>query len=1783
MTIILPGYSVDALIYESENSLVYRGRRIGDEQPVILKLLKEDYPTPAELTRYKQEYAIARDLNIEGAVKAYELLKYQNSLAMVLEDFGGESLKRLIAEKKIAIADFLPIAIQITASLGAIHAANIVHKDINPSNLVFNRKTGQVKIIDFGISTVLSRENPTFGNPNVLEGTLAYLSPEQTGRMNRGVDYRSDFYSLGASFYELLTGQLLFDTTDAMELVYCHLAKQPLPPHQIAPEIPQAISEIVMKLLAKTAEERYQSAWGIQADLQECLAQLQASGKIEPFPLARQDISDKFQIPQKLYGRDAEIEILLKAFDRVASPKETRASQGETQMMLVAGYSGIGKSALVQEIYKPITEKRGYFISGKFDQFQRNIPYSAVVAAFQLLVRQLLAESEEQLLQWKEKLLAAFGTNGQIITDAIPSVELIVGKQPPVAELGAAEAQNRFNLVFLNFIRVFCQEEHPLVIFLDDLQWADSATLKLIELMVADEETRFLFLIGAYRDNEVSPTHPLMRMLDGLREREIAIAQISLAPLTLEHLTHLIVDTLHADWQSAKPLAELVARKTSGNPFFVSQFLKTLYQENLLVFDSQQRKWQWDIAEIEAMGITDNVVDLTIAKLKKLPDATQEVLRLAACVGNQFDLHALSIIRETAPAETFRDIVPAIQEGPIVPLSELSLGESSDPIESPLLILDYKFLHDRVQQAAYALIDEDAKRAVHLQIGRMLLHNLSPHELETKIFEVVDHLNLSLDSIADSAERDELARLNLEAGKKAKDATAYAASLQYLKAGIACLTGDYWRVKRSYPLGNRYDLALALHQQRAEVEYLNGNFAESEALINLILQQVDTPKEKAEIYNLLLAQYTMSARYLEAIEAGEKALELLGISLPKEDFKKALDLEVSQAKAHLGSREIASLIDAPEIAIEEKRLAIQLLVNIDPPAYFGKQELYPIIVSKVANLSLQYGNIAESAKGFVTFGIVLGSILGDYKSGYEFGKLAVRLSDKFRDFSQKCSACLVFAGHLNHWVKHIKWAEAIFNDSYQAGLEVGELRHSGYALEHQLRYLFYQGKNLEPLVENVAKFLPFSEKNKNQWATDGMLGFQLAIWNLSGRTSGKFEFHNDEINETEYLANCRAHNSFAWLCTFNIFKCQILYLYGQLEEAYQHSLEAEKYISFVLGHFQSSEYVFHSALVLAGLCSEAPPEKREFYWEKLEQHQKKMKIWAENCPENFSHKFLLIAAEMARILGQELEAIDLYDRAISAAKEQDFIQNEALGNELAAKFWLAKGKQDFAQIYMRKARQLYQLWGAKQKVEDLQERYPQLLEKTQAGSRLKESITLTINTTTGGSAGEALDLATVIKASQAIAGEILLDKLLSKLMQLAIENAGAQKGFLILSNNERLTIEATGEGESEIIGDRSLPVEEAKNLPISLIQYVARTHENVVLNDATREGIFTGDNYIIAHQPKSILCAAIVNQGKLTGILYLENNIAAGAFTSDRLEVVRILSAQAAISIENALLYRTLEQKVEERTAQLAEANREITLLNSRLKAENMRMAAELDITRQLQQMMLPKEEELRQIPGLDIAGFMEPADEVGGDYYDVLAGDGHVKIGIGDVTGHGLESGVLTIVVQAAVRSLLENGETESSKFLNALNRTVYKNVQRMNSDKNLSFALLDYSQGILRLSGQHEEIILARNSGAIERIDTADLGFPIGLEEDISEFLSRAEVPLHPGDVVLLYTDGIVEAENMGGVHYGVERLVEALRRHCHLSASEITQAIVADVREHIGTQKVYDDMTLVVLKQK
>ncbi|MFG6100285.1 AAA family ATPase [Leptothoe sp. ISB3NOV94-8A] len=1527
-------YHIQNKIYESTQSLVYRGTVLSEGngltqgQTVIIKQLKNNYPSSKALARFRQEYSILQHLAFPGEanfgtnlspstenetsagneyiVQAYGLESHEKTLVIVLEDFGGKSLKNLLHGGAMAINQFLTIAIKITQALGYIHRANVIHKDINPSNIVFNEISQELKLIDFGLATQVPQTSVRLESPNVLEGTLAYISPEQTGRMNRLLDYRTDFYSLGVTFYELLTQTVPFYADDPLEVLHQHLAQSPPCLQEKRPDIPTVISDIVLKLLSKTAEERYQSAQGIQADLQRCLHQLETEGTVEQFSLASQDYPHQLKIPQRLYGRAAEINQLLEIFNQVATAEKT-------ELLLVTGHSGIGKSVLVQEVYKPITEKKGYFISGKFNQVQRNTPYAAVVDAFSNLIRLLLTEDQERLQSWKLKLLQALGNSGQVIVDVIPDLELVVGPQPVVPKLGATETRNRFNLVFQRFVQVFSDPTHPLVIFLDDLQWADAASLQLIQLILTNPKMKSHLFIGAYRDNEVSPTHPWMMVLKALKEEGVNPRHLALHPLTHQHIQSLLSDTFRCDLTAVDILAQLITQKTNGNPFFVNEFLKTLAAENLVYFDRQQCHWQWDIQQVQAQDITDNVVELMLVKLKKLPPDTQQLLCLAACVGTQFDLKTLAVLERKPDTDIAPDLMVAVQAGLILTTSQT---------DANLLIQEYRFLHDRVQQAAYDTMSDSQRQQQHLSIGQLLWHTVPAGDWSDTLFDVADHLNIGRRHNTDTGFPLKLAELNLKAAQKSKDATAYDAAHTYLDVGLDCLPDNCWN--------NHYSLTLALHQAQAEVEYLLGNFDISRQLLEIVLTQAQTVMDRAEAYNLLVIQSTLKTEYAQALDYGRQALQLFNIDFPQENFSAAFTQSCNHLQARLDDRPLASLLELPEIVDPEQQLAVKILSNIGSAAYRYNQAAWQIVVVLSINLFLDHGNVAESCYGYSNYGTLLGSVLGNYEASYESCLVSLRLSERYNNLTQKSRACFILSNFVHSWVKPVKEADDINQTGAQVGLESGELQYVGYTISYRISNLFFQGKNLEALMVDLQDALAFCRQVKNQWAIDALRGYELVLQQLLtplAEAPAEVSAEDDLAQlpaavETSYIQACTDHKSFSGLCRYYILKAIMGYMDREFELALDYARQARELQSYILGVISNAELNLYTSLILIQLYPEATLQQQKEYLEEISSLQQELKGWANTCPENFLHKVWLVNAELARLDERPWEAFGGYDQAITEAATQGFIQDEALANELAGRFWLSQNKRDFAQTYLQKASYTYQLWGAHAKVKQLKRHYPNLLAITSHSPRgyIFDSQSTAVQFSLA-SGTETVDFQSLMKASQAIAQEIVQEKLLGQLMKVVMENAGAQTGHLILENQGQYRIEATGAVNKPIRVLMGLPIQ--GHIPTGLFNYVVRTQKSVVLTnaiapDATDQfADFAQDPYIQQHQLKSVLCTPLVHQSKLVGVLYLENNLVEGAFTRDRLQILGLLSTQIAISLENSQLYTTLEQKVAERTVEL--------------------------------------------------------------------------------------------------------------------------------------------------------------------------------------------------------------------------------------------------------------------------
>ncbi|MEM9541500.1 MAG: AAA family ATPase [Cyanobacteria bacterium P01_E01_bin.42] len=1558
-TIELPHYKAVEIVHSSDRTFIYRGKTKEGDRPVIVKLMRNEYPSFEELVRFRNQYAImlriananVKNSNRKGIVRPIALERYENRYALVMEDYGGVVLSENWNSTKNegdTIAKFLDIAIQLATILHQLHKNRIIHKDIKPANILIHPETREVKLIDFSISSLLPKETQTIQAPNVLEGTLAYISPEQTGRMNRGIDYRSDFYSLGVTFYELLSGTLPYESLDPLELIHCHIA-QPPPSTPIlggcslgvregspkelgdSPEShnyslpPTPLVDIVMKLMAKNAEDRYQNALGLKYDLEKCRQQWQESGTIKTFELGEKDICDRFLIPEKLYGREKEVQMLLDAFERVANTSQHSdpplnplprggEQEGETQhptpntqhptpnaeMILVAGFSGIGKTAVINEVHKPIARQHGYFIKGKFDQFQRNIPFSAFVQAFRDLMGQLLGESDDRVTRWKQKILQALGENGQAIVDVIPELEQIIGPQPPIPELSGSATENRFKLLLQKFIRVFTTPEHPLVVFVDDLQWADSASLKLIELLIGDEETSDLLLLGAYRDNEVTPAHPLMLTLDKMRKSDAEIETIVLNPLNNSDLNQLVADTLSCSLKLALPLTKLVYRITKGNPFFVTQLLEGLHEDGWISFNANAGYWQCNMAQIRQLTLTDDVVEFMTTRLNKLLPSTREILKLAACIGNQFDLNTLAVASRKPQLEVATNLCQSLQEGFILPLSQTYKFFQGEGPTIDNISVSYQFLHDRVQQAAYSLIPEAEKQATHYRIGKLLLAHISERDREEKIFELVNHLNYGTDLISQQRDRLELARLNLAAGRKARQAIAYPAALDYATIGISLLGESPWQTQ--------YDLCLELHELAADTAVLSGDEEQMEALAVPVIENARTLLDTVGVRRIQILTVVRHNRLTEAVVLGCDLLQKLGVNFPEKPGLEEIQADVREIETLIGDRKIETLADLPLMSDRTQLATIQIASSILVSAYLSGSPLYPLLVFLCVKLSIKYGNTLASPGSYAFYGALSCNLLGNVDAGFEFGRVSVQMTDRPELKAAKAEAIAPAVAFALHRKTHLKDLISLTIEGYTSGIEVGNLEHAGYGIILLCNKAFVGGRPLQALEREIRKYARGLPKI-NQIAADYCWIVWQSVLNLLGSSESPTLLSGEAIEEETFLPPRLSANEPGVPYQFYIHKAVLCFLFGDLEGAKTNIAETRQYFLGGAGLINDSTLHFYDSLILLAQF-ERNSGATETVLEQVAANQTRLQQWADSAPMNHQHKVCLVEAERQRVLGNVYAAGDWYDRAIARAKENEYLQDEGLANELAAGFYLKAGRDKYAALYMQEAYYCYARWDAKAKTDDLEQRYPQLLspilnqqQPTWSADRFR---TTTVSQTTTED-GKILDLASLMKASRTLSREMERDRAIANLMQVLLENAGAETVALMLFRDDTLMLEAKAtNGQAEFL--TALPVEESQAVPLAIVNTVKRTQIALIIDDASNDPAYLGDAYIQQYRPHSILCLPLQDRGRSLGILYLENNQCTKAFTKARVEVLSLLCAQAAITLENTWLYQQAQQ-----------------------------------------------------------------------------------------------------------------------------------------------------------------------------------------------------------------------------------------------------------------------------------
>lgn len=1483
----LSGIRLGDQAWEDQLTVTVRGTDGPERRPVFVRMPKPLHATPADLARLARDFETAATLPGEVAVHAEALGRLHGTVAVVFPDVGFVPLGELLRAGPLDLAATLAIAEHLAANLAAVHRQGLVHKNVNLSSAWVNATTLETRLGDFSLCSRGQPGGQVHSAQERLEGHPHFISPEQSGRMNRSVDWRTDFYSLGIVLYRLLTGSVPFDSFDLLDVIHGHIARRPPSPHEVDAAVPEPLSLVVMKLIAKAAEDRYQSAAGIRADLQDCLQQWRARRAISDIVPGARDTYEAFELPQRLYGRATQTAQLLAAFERVAG--------GAAEMVLVAGPTGVGKSALVQEVQKPLVASRGYVISGKFDQFKASAPYASVIQAFEGLVRQLLAGSTGEVEGWRARLVGGVGGNLGLITAVIPDVELITGQQPPVPELPPAQSRSRFELAFGDFVRVFAGAAHPLVLFIDDLQWADPASLDLVRLLLTHPRTSHLLVIGAYRDNEVLPGHRLLQLVESLGVAGRQPRQIVLGPLDAPQVAEFVADTFRCAPGWAEPLADLVHRKTGGNPFFVAQFLRFLHDEHLVEWDDVAGRWTWDLAAIDARGITDSVVDLMMAKLRTLDAATRELLTVAACIGSTFGLDDLAVVSAQPPGAVAEGLESAIHEGLVVAPGGRGAGllrgrPGGDGGADP----EFRFLHDRVQQAAYALVPEGERSRVRYNAGRRLLAAIPGAGRDEVPFDVINNLNAGLELPGGPDDPVELAGLNRAAGRRARAASAYPAARAYAETGIRLLPPDAWE--------SQCDLALGLHSELFECAYVTGDFDLAAREFETSVVRARTAIEKARLFYTRVLLNTSEGHPGEAVRTGIEALRLFGIGVPVRARTLNVVAEVARVRLRLRRRKPADLATLPEMTEPERRAAVALLMSICPAAYFENPNVMTLAALKIVNMTLKHGTSPESAFGYVLYGLVTGAAFGDYATGHAFGRLAVEMSERFADEPLiRSKVLLVHGGFIDFWREPIDAAIAILDEAFAVAERCGDVQYGSYAANQHSNFVLFRGQSVDAALDDVRRFEHYVRAGRDSFPIDSLDHRRQGALALKGATRALDDLSGEGFDEEAWAEAMRARGNQTGLIYYLALKQQLTYLAGHYADSFAHSDEATAAIAGAFSQLEAAKIPIYRGLAAAALMRAGQPESRKLE-KALRGAHKAVAKFAENCPANFGPAEAILRAEIASLGGRSNDAGRLYEEAIARAREYGFHDFTGIGAERAALHFASLGNDRVARAYLSDARDAFARWGATAKVALLQRDHPDLARPGPT------AVTDSAAAAPPDARATTLDLDAVLRSATVAYGDTTLDRLLETLAGIALETAGAERCcFVIFEGGEGLVQASGSAGALRLLEGKR--VEESGAASAAIVNYVARTHTDLVLDDATADPRFASCPYVAARRPRSVLCSPLISKGRLVGLLYLENNHATGAFTPARAQPLQIISATMASAIENARMVRTIDEK----------------------------------------------------------------------------------------------------------------------------------------------------------------------------------------------------------------------------------------------------------------------------------
>ncbi|MBA2656003.1 MAG: AAA family ATPase [Tatlockia sp.] len=1492
MQLDIQGYSFRKIcLFSGENHDIYAGARQADQSEIVIKLLKSQHPNPDEIAALKHEYEIlnlcSSIQNEKGVPKAYDLIKIDNNYGLILENTALPTLAEILNHRvKIDIKTFLNLAVGIAEVLSLIHQKKIIHKDLNPSNIMCDLDGKRIKIIDFESSTLVPREYSDLLTMNTLTGTISYISPEQTGRMNRGVDYRSDYYSLGIIFYQMLTGKLPFDDSDPLAIIHSHIALKPKSPHSLDPNIPQILSDLVMKLLEKNAENRYQNAYGLLKDLKKCLSQFNEFGLIESFDLGKGEVFNRFQIPEKLYGREKEKALLFKSFKRVAR-------SGMAELILVSGHSGVGKSSLINEMHKPIVREKGYFVAVKFEKFKKNTPFYALSKAITILITQILVESKVRISEFSKKIKLALGENAKLMMDIIPGLTLLIGEQVEPVPLGFMERKNILFYLFKNLIKAMGSFQHPLVLFIDDLQWADFSSLNIISSVIAEKDKTSILIIGAYRHNEVADDHYLMGFIEEIKHRQCKITQLDLKPLNLENVEALIADTLYCQ---SPELAEISFKKTGGNPFFLTQFLSDLHKDNLFHFDVNTNHYKWDLEEVLKRSASINIVELMVDKIAKLPSKIQFMLQVASCIGSHFNLDLLAKLCNTTRDDILYALQEVVVEGYIFTTGEYYKATS------------FNFMHDRIQEAANLSLSEGERKQIHFQLATLLLKKHKASTSTNLLLTIADHYliwtkGVPLERIPRKLAF-KMANIHLLAAKQAKSAAASDSALTYINHALRLMDAKAWHTD--------YEFMFELYVEATENAYLGSRFKDMEYYVEIALTHANNILDEIKIRKSQLLAYAGQGKYGLTIDIGKLVLAKLGVEFPTRINPLHIISAMLNIKRLTMFKPIASLIDLPEMSNELQVAKISLLRILVPACYRFNSNLFALVVCKMVTLCLQYGNTKEAYSSYAAYGTIQSGFLGNYELGYQLGKLSLDLINHRPGAIARSEAETVCANasFIMHWKAPVQESISTLVKHFARCFELGTPDYAAYSIMPAVIYMFLAGYKLPELLLSI---------NEYKLRAQSFVDFKnFKFFNLLDFYGQKISQFIEQDNSTtvspksttvDFLINQKDKTI---LFVSFLFKLIQYYQNEDYQSAYESLDKSSISEKDALGTFIVPTYHFYIALIHFKIYKSAKWGSKVKIRKVLKRNLALMRKWSKFAPGNHLQKYELLAAEWEAVVSNKPEkAALLYEKALKSAKINGFLNDEAVIRESAAQFNYDRGQSAVAQWYMEGARYCYLLWGATAKVAQLDTHYHL---SSNSDLHLAETESFSRNFKDG---SQSLQIQTLLKFSQRISSSLDLKDVLQQLMHFIMESAGAEKSYLLLNQNNQYFIEAEGS-----IGSKKTKVLESREmhdnlLPISLINYVANTKETLRFDNAVNSTQFLTDNYIKTNKLKSVCCIPLLNKGICSGIIYMENNLAEGVFTKKQQDFLYLLSSQIAICIDNAKLF-----------SQTNELNKELVKLN---------------------------------------------------------------------------------------------------------------------------------------------------------------------------------------------------------------------------------------------------------------